>query len=62
MPLFDHMRARAMAASGGERPQTVRLIFDCQDVNNYKLAGLRMGAQKWVIKAVVNDVESDPSA
>lgn len=64
VPSFGHLRTRAMAASGGERLQTVRLIFDYQHINNYKAAGLRTdaGQQKWVLKAVVNDVKSDPSA
>jgi RHS repeat-associated protein len=58
---FGHLRARAMAVPNGERPQTARLLFDYQDVNNYKSAGLRAdaGQQKWVLKVVQDGVESD---
>jgi hypothetical protein len=44
-----------------DRPQTARLLFDYQDVNNYKSAGLRSdaGQQKWVLKVVQDGVESD---
>jgi len=66
-----HLRARAMAVPNGDRPQTARLVFDYQDVYNYKAAGLRTDAeqsqipvrgQKWVLKVVQDGVESDPSA
>jgi hypothetical protein len=59
-----------MAVRNGKRPQTARLLFDYQDVNNYKTAGLRTDAgqsqipvrgQRWVLKVVQDGVESDPS-
>jgi len=39
-----HLRSRVMALANGDRPQTARLLFDYQDVQNYKSAGLRSDA------------------
>jgi len=50
-----------MAVRNGKRPQPARLLFDYQDVNNHKAAGLRTDAgqsqipvrgQRWVFKVV----------
>ena len=57
-----HLRARAWAADDPTRSRNAQVVFDYRDGHNYKLAGLRVGAvgaRQWVIKAVVNDVESD---
>jgi hypothetical protein len=47
-----HLRARVKVVDDPNRSRNAQLIFDYRDVHNYKLAGLRVGAQKWVIKTV----------
>jgi len=56
---YGHLRARARTVSGENRPINAQLLFDYQDDQHYKIAGLRAGGKNWAIKAVADGVESD---
>jgi len=53
-----HLKARVRAVTDGDRWQNADLVFDYQDDQNYKFAGLRVGGGRWVIGAMTDGVET----
>ena len=55
-----HLKGRGQAVSSDNPAywQNAQIVFDYQDVNNYKFAGLRVGGGRWVIGAVADGVET----